>query len=51
VRQIAAEAGEVVCLEVPDHFYAVGQFFEDFSQVSDAEVVTILRQSGLKPGP
>jgi putative phosphoribosyl transferase len=51
VRQIAAEADEVVCLEVPDHFYAVGQFFEDFSQVSDAEVVTILRQSSLKPAP
>jgi putative phosphoribosyl transferase len=51
VRQIAAEADEVVCLEVPDHFYAMGQFFEDFSQVSDAEVVTILRQSGLKPAP
>jgi putative phosphoribosyl transferase len=51
LRQIAAEADEVVCLEVPDHFYAVGQFFENLSQVSDAEVMTILRQSGLKPAP
>jgi hypothetical protein len=51
VQQIAAEADEVVCLEMPDVFYAVGQFFEDFSQVSDAEVVAILRQTGPKPRP
>jgi putative phosphoribosyl transferase len=41
----------VVCLEVPDDFYAVGQFFEDFSQVSDATVVAILRQGGSTAGP
>jgi predicted phosphoribosyltransferase len=51
VRQIAAEADEVVCLEVPDVFHAVGQFFQDFSQVSDAEVVAILQQPSPKPGP
>jgi predicted phosphoribosyltransferase len=51
MRQIAAEADEVVCLEVPEFFYAVGQFFQDFSQVSDTEVVAILRQSGPKPAP
>jgi predicted phosphoribosyltransferase len=28
-----------------------GELFEDFSQLSDAEVVTILRQSGPKPAP
>ena len=50
VRQIAAEADEVVCLEVPEVFYAVGEFYEDFSQVSDAEVVALLRQASLTPG-
>jgi predicted phosphoribosyltransferase len=45
-RQIAAEADEMICLEVPADFYAVGQFYEDFSQVSDAEVVAILREYG-----
>jgi putative phosphoribosyl transferase len=39
------EADEVVCLEAPEEFYAVGQFFEDFSQVTDAEVVAILQQT------
>jgi putative phosphoribosyl transferase len=44
LARIAAEADEVVCVEAPDFFYAVGQFFEDFSQVSDADVVAILWQ-------
>ena len=34
---------EVVCLQVPDFFYAVGQFYRHFPQVSDAEVVALLR--------
>jgi predicted phosphoribosyltransferase len=39
-------ADEVVCLSAPENFYAVGQFFEDFSPVSDAEVIQILKHSG-----
>jgi predicted phosphoribosyltransferase len=50
VKRMEAEADEVVCLEVPDSFYAVGQFFQDFSQVSDAEVVAILQQARPKSG-
>lgn len=42
--RIRAEADEVVCLAEPEEFYAVGQFFEDFAQVSDEEVVAILRR-------
>jgi len=45
LARIAAGADEVVCVEVPNFFYDVGQFFEDFSQVSDADVVAILRHS------
>jgi len=37
-------ADDVVCLEVPDIFYAVGQFFLEFEQVTDDEVIEILRQ-------
>lgn len=48
LKQIRKEADEVVCLEVPVVFYAVGQFFEDFSQVTDQDVTEILRGSGLK---
>ena len=44
LERIAREADEVVCLEVPEFFYAVGEFFEDFSQVSDEEVIESLRE-------
>jgi predicted phosphoribosyltransferase len=50
VRKIAKQADEVVCLEVPAVFYAVGEFFEDFSQVTDEEVVAILGESGARTG-
>lgn len=39
---ISAAADEVVCLTSPDDFYAVGQFFEDFSEVTDDMVVAAL---------
>jgi predicted phosphoribosyltransferase len=42
LAQIEDEADEVVCLYAPAEFYAVGQFFEDFSEVTDDMVVTAL---------
>ena len=39
---IEKEADEVVCLQSPEDFYAVGQFFEDFSEVTDDMVVAAL---------
>ncbi|MBI3328437.1 MAG: phosphoribosyltransferase [Nitrospinae bacterium] len=41
LMQIAAD--EVVCLEAPAFFYGVEEFFRDFSEASEAEVVAILR--------
>src|ERR1017187_6639036 len=32
-------ADELVCLHTPDPFYAVGQFYDNFTQTSDEEVV------------
>jgi putative phosphoribosyl transferase len=40
-------ADEVICLEVPDYFMAVGQFYRNFSQVEDEEVIEILRDSAI----
>jgi predicted phosphoribosyltransferase len=37
-------ADEVVCLETPASFRAVGEFYRDFSQVEDAEVVACLNK-------
>jgi len=36
-------ADEVVCLHVPAWFTGVGAFYDDFGEVSDAEVVALLR--------
>lgn len=36
---------EVVCLEAPDPFYAVGEHYCDFHQVTDAEVMEALAEA------
>ena len=46
VQRLASYADEVVCLESPLWFYSVGQFYADFPQVSDADVMRILEESG-----
>jgi predicted phosphoribosyltransferase len=38
-------ADELVCLSTPVSFMAVGNWYTDFEQVSDEEVVAILRRS------
>ena len=40
-RAMAHEADALVCLKIPAEFYAVGQFFENFSQVTDDDVVAV----------
>jgi putative phosphoribosyl transferase len=36
---------DVVCPRIPEHFLAVGEWYEDFSQTSDEEVSELLRRS------
>jgi predicted phosphoribosyltransferase len=40
---------EVVCLHAPPSFEAVGEFYEDFSQISDAEVRELLQSPAGMP--
>lgn len=35
IETLQSEADEVICVESPPHFGAVGQFYESFEQVSD----------------
>lgn len=42
VARLETLADEVVCLETPWNFMAVGQFFADFRQVEDEEVIALL---------
>jgi len=43
LERVRPHADEVVCLEAPEDFYAVGQFYRHFPQVEDAEVERLLR--------
>ena len=45
VEALRKEATKVVCLETPGAFSAVGEFYRDFGQVEDEEVVRILSES------
>jgi putative phosphoribosyl transferase len=42
-QRVSAEADEVIALEVPRCFMAVGEWYQDFRQVEDAEVRRLLR--------
>ena len=42
LKKIAELADEVVCLETPSDFHAVGQFYMHFPQVEDEEVIKAL---------
>jgi putative phosphoribosyl transferase len=44
---------QVVCLEVPEPFFAVGEWYRDFSPTSDAEVGALLQRAarGLAASP
>lgn len=42
LARVRAYADETVCLYAPEYFQAVGQFYRDFPQVSDEEVVASL---------
>ena len=42
LAELAAEVDDLICLERPSPFYAIGQFYEDFHQVGDDEVIALL---------
>jgi putative phosphoribosyl transferase len=45
VAKITPMVDELVCLEIPASFLAVGQFYQRFPQVEDSEVIAILTTS------
>ncbi|HEX5653407.1 MAG TPA: phosphoribosyltransferase family protein [Chitinophagaceae bacterium] len=42
VEKLSKEVDEVVAVMIPEEFYGVGAFYEDFEQVSDEEVMYYL---------
>jgi predicted phosphoribosyltransferase len=51
VEELKKEADDVVCLHEPEPFYAIGQFYEDFSQTSDEDVRRLLGLSRQQTRP
>lgn len=49
VAELEDIAHEVVCLETPSLFWAIGQFYERFEQVGDEEVAAILQKARGQP--
>jgi len=45
VKLVGAQADEVVCLEMPRRFAAVGQFYRSFPQLEDEAVIALLREA------
>jgi len=45
ISELEKLADQVICLHTPSLFYAIGQFYDDFSQTSDEEVAELLRRS------
>ena len=46
LEEIRRWCDDVVCLHCPETFWAIGQFYDDFRQVEDEEVVEMLRSAG-----
>ena len=44
LEKVGEQADEVVCLYAPENFQAVGQFYADFGQVEDEEVIALLSE-------
>jgi putative phosphoribosyl transferase len=45
IEMLRNRCDEVVCLLLPSSFRAVGEFYRDFKQTTDEEVITLLRKN------
>jgi len=50
-EEFRGEVDEVVCAHAPEPFYAVGIWYEDFSQTTDGEVYSLLSQASVEAKP
>lgn len=44
-HQLAREVDEAVCVMTPEPFFGVGQWYVDFAQTTDGEVLDLLRKA------
>jgi putative phosphoribosyl transferase len=43
IRRLAAVADDVISVRTPENFFAIGEWYADFSPTSDEEVRRLLR--------
>lgn len=48
---VASAADECVCAMTPEPFYGVGEWYTDFSQTTDADVLELLGRAHARPRP
>lgn len=48
LKKLSHDADEIICLKAPEMFRAISQFYDRFAQVSDEEVLNILKTQGWK---
>ena len=48
IEELEEVADRVVCLYTPEYFQAIGQFYSDFGQTTDEEVIKLLQESKQK---
>jgi predicted phosphoribosyltransferase len=50
-NEFQGEVDQVVCSVTPEPFWSVGQWYDDFSQISNEEVRDLLRRAATLPAP
>ena len=45
LEEIRRWCDDLVCLDAPEEFWAIGQFYKDFTQVEDSQVLDLLRKA------
>lgn len=45
LKKIEAEADQVICVDAPGDLMAVGQFYKNFAQTEDEEVIEIMKKN------
>ena len=48
IKELKKQADRVVCLYTPEYFQAIGQFYTDFNQTTDEEVIQLLKRNKQK---
>ena len=43
IQELRRQADNVICLYMPEYFQAIGQFYSNFDQTSDEEVIELLK--------